>query len=61
MSKEIVDFEIEFDTNKELHLYPSDELHMNNLRNRKDPQWIINMCVAQKKQLLSYGTFFFYR
>ena len=56
LSKDFVDFEIKFvDTNKEIHLYPSDELHLNNLMSRKDPQWIIEMCIAQKKQLQSFG------
>ena len=57
LSKDYVDLENNFVTNKELHLYPSNELHSINLTKRNDPQWIIDMCKAQKLQLQSFGKY----
>ena len=44
-------------TGNELHLIPNNDFHLKCLKNRNDPQWIIDLCQYQLNQLKCYNKY----
>ena len=45
------------DEKLEYHLIPEAKFHLQNMKNRKDEQWVIDLCVDQRDNLVKFEKF----